>query len=177
MFDKPSQPQSPPESRAGSPPPIASRLYRRRWAIVWLVALALILLVQWPLFKGLFYRFTGSAAPDDGIPWRTDFAAALAESRQAGKPVLLDFWATWCPPCQAMKHDVWPDPQVRQILTASYIPVAIDVDAAATRNLSQRYRITNIPSILIVDADGNVRRQAGYMTRSSLLRFLAEKPQ
>ena len=134
----------------------------------------LIVLVQWPVLKGIFYRASGSPPPNDGIPWRTDFDAALAEARQTGKPVLLDFSATWCPPCQVMRHDVWPDAKVRQAVTAGYIPVVVDVDS--NPNLASRYGISGIPSVLIVDAQGNVLRKANFLTASALLEFLNPKP-
>ncbi|MGE5607841.1 MAG: thioredoxin family protein [Bacillota bacterium] len=125
------------------------------------------------MFKGMFYRVSGSPAPSDGIPWRTDFNAALAESKQSGKPVLLDFSASWCPPCQVMKHDVWPDPKVREAVTTDYIPVLIDIDAAGNQAVAARYGIDAIPAILIVDADGKVLKQGSLMSSGSLVNFLA----
>jgi protein disulfide-isomerase len=142
--------------------------------LVWTALLAVIILVQWPMIKGMIYRVSGSPAPDDGIPWRTDFNAALAEAKQSGKPVLLDFSASWCPPCQVMKHDVWPDAKVREAVTAGYIPVAVDVDK--NQGLAARYGITGIPSVLIVDAEGKVLKQGNFMSSGSLLDFLARKP-
>src|SRR5512141_2175586 len=91
-----------------------SWLRRHRWGMIWSALLGVIVLVQWPMLKGMFYRVSGSPAPEDGIPWRTDFDAALAEARQSGRPVLLDFYASWCPPCQVMKHEVWPEAKVRE---------------------------------------------------------------
>ena len=165
-----------PSSRSG-PTSVRSWLSRHRSALVWLALLALIVLVQWPMLKGTFYRVSGAPVPDDGIPWRTGFSAALAEAKQSGKPVLLDFWASWCPPCQVMKHDVWPDPKVRQAVIDGYIPVAVDVDAAENQEVSSRYGISTIPSIVIVNAQGQVLKQGSFMSRSSLLEFLADRKQ
>jgi thiol:disulfide interchange protein len=149
---------------------------RHRGAIVWTSLLAVIVFVQWPMLKGTFYRVSGSPAPNDGIPWRTDFTAALAEAKQSGKPVLLDFSASWCPPCQVMKQDVWPQPEVHQTVTANYIPVLIDIDAAGNQAVAARYEISAIPAILIVNADGKVLHRGSYMSKSRLLDFLARKP-
>lgn len=147
-------------------------LYRHRSALIWLAVLAFVVWMQWPMIKGSFYRFSKIPAPADGIAWRTDFQAASVEARTTGKPVLLDFSASWCPPCQVMKHDVWPDEKVRQAVEAGYIPVLLDVDAAASQEIAQHYKVNGVPTILVVDADGRVLRQSGYMSRSAALAFL-----
>lgn len=145
-------------------------LYRHRSALIWIAVLVLIAWMQWPMIKGTLYRF--EKAPADGMAWRTDFQAALAESKQTGKPVLLDFSASWCPPCQVMKHDIWPDEKVRQAIETSYIPVLLDVDAAASQEVAQRYNVRSVPTILVVDKDGRVVRQEGFMSRNKTLAFL-----
>lgn len=133
-----------------------------------------LIVLQWPMLKGIFYRATGAEAPASNIPWRTDLDAALREAQASGRPVLVDFTADWCPPCQAMKHDVWPDERVGQLLAERYVPVLIDVDAPGSAAVTQRYGISAIPTILVLDAQGKVLRQANFMSRSQMLRFLQE---
>ena len=157
--------------QAGASQPL-DFLYRHKSALIWLAVLAFVVWMQWPMIKGTFYKYSGRPAPADGIAWRTVFEQALAESSETGKPVLLDFSASWCPPCQVMKHEVWPNEQVRQTVMEGYIPVLLDVDAAASRAIAQRYEVTGVPTILVVAADGRVLRQSGYMSRSAALAFL-----
>src|SRR5690554_4432192 len=104
-----------------SPPNPAPRRSKAGW-LFWVELLAVLVVVQWPMLKGAFYRATGAPPPEDQIAWRTDYEAALLESRQTGKPVMIDFTADWCPPCQVMKHDVWPDDSVRRTLEEQTIP-------------------------------------------------------
>jgi thiol:disulfide interchange protein len=140
--------------------------------VIWLAVLVGLLVVQWPMLKGVVYRASGAVPPEDGIPWRMDFQAALLEAEQTGKPVLLDFTADWCPPCQVMKHDVWPDDAVRHAIEEGYIPVLIDTDRTQNRIISQRYNVRSIPTIIVVDAQGQVIRQGGFMSRSAMVDFL-----
>jgi protein disulfide-isomerase len=126
------------------------------------------------MFKGAWYRVSGSSAAPDGIGWRSDLAAALVESRQTAKPVLVDFTASWCPPCQVMKHDVWPDKDVRARVNESFIPVLIDVDAPENSDVATKYGVTSIPTILVLNGEGEVGHATQFQSRSGMLRFLGK---
>ncbi len=184
--EPPSQPAAPapnpvpspaptPHPNPGSSPNTSARApasgWHRRGAVIWLVAGTFFVWMQWPMLKGSFYRATGAAAPAS-IEWRTDLDAALAEARTAGRLVLVDFSADWCPPCVAMKHDTWPDAEVRALVSRSYVPVLVDPDRDAS--VSDRYDISAIPAILILDASGQVVARSGYLPASGMKRFLTE---
>jgi thiol:disulfide interchange protein len=141
--------------------------------VLWAALVAALIIIQWPVLKGYYYRATGAPSPASSIAWRTDLDAALAEARSANKRVIVDFSADWCPPCQAMKHDVWPHPQVASAVSAGYVPVLVDADNDTV--LAARYQVSSIPTILLLDADGRlVKRNNGFLPRSGMLRFLDE---
>lgn len=48
----------------------------------------------------------------------TDFARQLNAARAAGKPVFIDFWASWCKNCHAMEATTFKDPEVQHRLAA-----------------------------------------------------------
>lgn len=146
-------------------------LWAYRGVAVWLVFGGFMLLMMWPMLKGGYYRM-GGPAPADGIPWRTDYPAALAESRETGKPLLLDFTAPWCPPCVVMKHEVWPEPEVRDAIIANYIPVLLDVDEPGSAEVARRYGVHSIPAIFVVNGDGDVLRTGFFMNKDQMLEFL-----
>jgi thiol:disulfide interchange protein len=166
-------PASKTRSTAELPKPGAFRkAWRYREPVLWAAVMVLLVTIQWPALKGWYYRATGASAPASAVVWRSDFGGALAEARSTHKRVLVDFSASWCPPCIAMKHEVWPDPDVARAIGAGYVPLMVDADQ--DNGLSARYQVEGIPSVLVLDADGRVvKRNDGFLPRAGMLTFLA----
>jgi thiol:disulfide interchange protein len=144
-----------------------------RWGLLlWALLIAAIAYLQWPMPKGTFYKATNAQAPASAVAWRADYAAALAEAGRNRKPMLLDFTAPWCPPCKVMTHEVWPDPEVADTVNHMYVPVLVDVDDPQNAEVAQRYDVRGIPSVLVLDAEGHVVKQGGFMSKSDMLNFL-----
>ena len=133
--------------------------------LIWIGLLLLTVTARWAASDGA----ARAPSPVSTIAWRSSLDAALAEARRTGRPVLADFSASWCPPCIAMKHEVWPDPAVEHA-TERYVPLMIDVDRNTAA--SDRYHVEGIPTILVLDADGRVLRRAGFLSAVDMLDFL-----
>jgi thioredoxin 1 len=88
---------------------------------------------------------------------------------QAQLPVVVDFWAGWCPPCK------WLDPVVEDLAIeqAGRLLVA-KVDADENPGLVRRYGTLSLPSLLVF-VDGVERtRIVGARPKGRLLTELAE---
>lgn len=108
------------------------------------------------------------------VPWRTDYAAAERESRETGKPMLLDFTAEWCGPCQDMRRTTWSDPAVAQALKG-YVPVTIDLDTHA--DLATKFGVSAIPHLTILNAEGTVvAAEEGELSPEQFREWLATVP-
>lgn len=105
------------------------------------------------------------------IPWRSNYASALRESRATGKPMLLDFTAEWCGPCQDMRRTTWSDPAVAHALQG-YVPVQINLDAHS--DLATQFGVAAIPHLTIVGEDGSViAAEEGELSPEQLRQWLA----
>jgi thiol-disulfide isomerase/thioredoxin len=96
----------------------------------------------------------------DGVVWVDDYKEAMRIARRESRPLLLDFWTTWCPPCRTMEEKFWPDPEV-VALTRKFVCVKIDGDHA--RGLVARFRANTFPTLLFLDPWGEeMTRLSGY---------------
>ena len=80
------------------------------------------------------------------------------------KPVLVDFYATWCGPCKAM-HPVLE--QLKSEVGDSVRIIKLDVDRA--RSAAEQYGIMAVPTLMLF-RDGKVLwRKSGSMSLGDLL--------
>lgn len=124
-------------------------------------------------------------APDFQLP-RLDGASLVSPGDYAGRPLFLNFWATWCAPCVrelpalaefAAEHSA--DPAGPALLTINLgesaaqvagflreiglqnLPVALDINQVVKRD----YGVQNLPTTFVIDGEGTVRHmKLGEMT-------------
>jgi peroxiredoxin len=110
-----------------------------------------------------------------------------------GKAVLINFWATWCPPCRAEIPDIQATYEARQGDGFVVLGVNVEESRATVEQfmgdiemtypvlLDERgqvlrmYRINGLPMSVLVDQEGVIQaRHVGYLTADQLDKYLAD---
>jgi len=103
------------------------------------------------------------------VEWEKDFPSAIERAQTEGKPVLVNFYADWCVWCKRLESTTLRDAKVAALLSNRVVPVNLNVDGDG-RELSNRYRVDGLPTILVLDASGReIGRIPGYMPPTGFL--------
>ncbi|MDD5274498.1 MAG: cytochrome c biogenesis protein CcdA [Methylovulum sp.] len=65
------------------------------------------------------------AQEEAGVSWYRDFDAAQKVAMQSGKPIFIDFYASWCANCVAFKEEVAHNPKLNQVLRENTVAVKL----------------------------------------------------
>ena len=88
---------------------------------------------------------------------------------QSAKPVLVDFYAEWCGPCQKIKPTLL---DVAERLGNEVKIIQVDIDKE--QKLSERFRIQSVPTLIIFKNGKQLWRQSGVISTNALIKLLKE---
>ena len=88
------------------------------------------------------------------------------EVLKSEKPILIDFWATWCGPCMRQ------GPIVEELAQEGYGVGKVDVDQEP--GLAQQFKVMSIPTLLIFKDGKEVQRLLGLAPQDTLKKLMED---
>lgn len=92
----------------------------------------------------------------------------VEEVLKSEKPVLVDFWASWCGPCRMLAPVI---DELGEELTDVKV-CKIDVDSEP--NLAARFKVMSIPTLVVLKDGQTVNSAIGVQSKAAILKMLGK---
>jgi thiol:disulfide interchange protein DsbD len=129
---------------------------------------------------GLFALTNFILTPKVELAWMHSEPDALAAARASGRPLLVDFGATWCVPCREIEAKIFGEPEVGRLMSERFTLLRIDCthedDDPSIAAVRERYQAAGLPAVRVVSPGGDVlaRLDSADITPTGFVKLLAK---
>lgn len=89
---------------------------------------------------------------------------------KSDKPVLIDFFATWCGPCKMLGPIL---KEVKDTLGDRISILKIDVDK--NQQIAAQYQVRGVPTMILFQNSKQLWRQSGVLNKEDIIKIILEK--
>ena len=86
------------------------------------------------------------------------------------KPVLIDFFATWCGPCKTLEPIL---KQVKDSMGERISIIKIDVDK--NQQIASKYQVRGVPTMILFQNGKQLWRQSSVLSKEDVIKVITEK--
>jgi thioredoxin 1 len=90
----------------------------------------------------------------------------------SSKPILIDFYATWCGPCKMLSPVL---EQVKDTLGDRIMILKIDVDK--NQELAKQMEVRGVPTLFLYQESKQLWRQSGVLSKEEIINTIVDKTQ
>ena len=132
------------------------------------------------LFTQAAMAFAGSKT---NMHWIPESGSAWDEAKESARPVLVEVWADWCPPCRRMDREVWNQPRVIEAAD-KFVQISFDASRRDETHIGAIslgkygvHAVKVLPTILVLDPWGETLTvYEGFVYPAELLAALEQIP-
>lgn len=156
---------------------LQTKLKAKKWTDWLKKGLGVLMLVP-ALYYGYSYAKPFLNKPVDKM-WVHNFEEGLKKGMESGKPILIDFYADWCPPCIELDKRTFSRPEVRQKGEA-FVMVKVDCsfDDENCQKATGQYQVIGWPTVLFLHPNGqlipDVQWVGGFADGPTMLSLMEE---
>jgi thiol:disulfide interchange protein DsbD len=147
------------------------------WTRVLKKGMAVLLLAP-AFYYGYVFAKPLLAKPVEG-QWVKQLEKGLSLAQESRKPLLIDFYADWCPPCQELDHKTFSSPEVKAF-AENFVMVKVDctTDDDQCRKATEKYEVVGWPTVLFLDSRGrpipDVKLVGGFADKYEMLALMRQ---
>ncbi len=97
------------------------------------------------------------------------------QAKAQKKLVFVDAYATWCAPCKLMDKEVFTDKIAAKFFNDNFISYKLNIEKNNGETVKLLYSIDVLPTLLFLDADGNVLKKVENSITTTMLKAAAQE--
>jgi thiol:disulfide interchange protein DsbD len=115
-----------------------------------------------------------------GVAWQPYSDQVLTEARHLNKPLIIDFYATWCTPCRELEEVTFHDPAVVKEAADHFVMIKVDLTQSGNplyEALLKQYEVKGVPTIVFLNPQSKELRDlrlVDYMPPDQFFKQMAE---